>query len=309
MICTGRLSARLLLFTASLLAAWPAVPEETGTPAVTPAIAPPGSTLPRIGLVLGGGGAKGAAHIGVLRVLDEMRIPISCVVGTSMGALVGGTFAAGMPPEEIERSVLDINWSKTVGSEGQRDQAPINRKLAGITYTNNLDLGIKDGRVKGGGGLLRSQNIEDVIRGLVANARSTEDFDDLPIPFRAVATDMLAGEMVVLESGDLSVAMRASMSVPGAFSPVLLDDRVLADGGMMRNLPVDIARELCADVVIAVSLESPPPTSCQPDDYPGPGQPLPGRHDRGQPEGPGRDAHGCRREHRGADGRHRLCLF
>jgi NTE family protein len=113
--------------------------------------------------------------------------------------------------------------------------------------------------LKGGGGLLKTQNIEDVIRGLVANARSTEDFDDLPIPFRAVATDMLAGDMVVLEDGDLSVAMRASMSVPGAFSPVLMDGQVLSDGGMMRNLPVDIARNLCADVVIAVSLESPAP--------------------------------------------------
>jgi len=243
------------LIAISLLLAFQVAAEE--------AVAPVSSARPRIGLVLGGGGAKGAAHIGVLRVLDELHIPISCVVGTSMGALVGGTFASGMPPEEIERSVLAINWAKTVGSEGARDRTPINRKLAGITYTNSLDLGIKDGRLKGGGGLLKTQNIEDVIRGLVANARSTEDFDDLPIPFRAVATDMLAGEMVVLEDGDLSVAMRASMSVPGAFSPVLMDGKVLSDGGMMRNLPVDIARDLCADVVIAVSLESPPP---KPDD-------------------------------------------
>ncbi len=224
------------------------------------AVEPAGSPArPRIGLVLGGGGAKGAAHIGVLRVLDELRIPVDCVTGTSMGALVGGTFASGMPPEEIERSVLAINWSKTVGTEGLRDRTPINRKLAGITYTNNLDIGIKGGSLRGSGGLLKTQDIEDVIRGLVSNARYTKDFDDLPIPFRAVATDMLAGEMVVLDSGDLSVAMRASMSVPGAFSPVILGDRVLSDGGMMRNLPVDIARNLCADVVIAVSLASPPP--------------------------------------------------
>jgi NTE family protein len=248
---SGLTRARALLLTVSLLVAFQAAAEEPA--------APVDSARPRIGLVLGGGGAKGAAHIGVLRVLDEMRIPVNCVVGTSMGALVGGTFASGMPPGEIERSVLAINWAKTVGSEGARDKTPINRKLAGITYTNSLDLGIKDGTVKGGGGLLKTQNIEDVIRGLVANARSTEDFDDLPIPFRAVATDMLGGDMVVLEDGDLSVAMRASMSVPGAFSPVLMDGKVLSDGGMMRNLPVDIARNLCADVVIAVSLQSPPP--------------------------------------------------
>ena len=107
----------------------------------------------------------------------------------------------------IERNVVAINWSKTVGTEGLRDRTPINRKLAGITYTNDLDLGIKDGSIKAASGLLKTQDIEDVIRGLVAGSRYTEDFDDLPIPFRAVATDMLAGEMVVLQSGDLSVAI------------------------------------------------------------------------------------------------------
>ncbi len=226
-----------------------------------PAETTPAPERPRIGLVLGGGGAKGAAHIGVLRVLEELRVPVDCVTGTSMGALVGGTFASGKPPEEIEREVLGINWSKTVGTEGLRDRTPIERKLAGITYTNSLDLGIKDGSIKAPAGLLKTQDIEDVIRGLVSDARFTRDFDALPIPFRAVATDMLAGEMVVLGEGDLSVAMRASMAVPGAFSPVIKDGRVLSDGGMMRNLPVDIARNLCADVVIAVSLSSPPPTA------------------------------------------------
>jgi NTE family protein len=216
---------------------------------------------PRIGLVLGGGGAKGAAHIGVLRVLDELRIPVDCVAGTSMGALVGATFAAGTAPEDIERQVLAINWSRTVGSEGQRERTPISRKLQGVTYTNNLDVGIKDGKIRGSGGLLRTQDIEDVLRSLVLEARLTQDFDDLPIPFRAVSTDMVAGEMVVLREGDLAVAMRASMSVPGAFSPVVMGDKVLSDGGMMRNLPVDIARELCADVVIAVSLSTPPPVA------------------------------------------------
>jgi NTE family protein len=215
---------------------------------------------PRIGLVLGGGGAKGAAHIGVLRVLEEMRIPVDCVTGTSMGALVGATFAAGMPPAEIERKVRAINWSATVGSEGLRDRTPVHRKLATITYTNNLELGLKDGQVTAPGGFLKTQDIEDVLRDLVADARFITDFDDLPLPFRAVATDMVAGEGVILESGDLSVAMRASMAVPGAFAPIVVEERVLSDGGMMRNLPVDVARGLCADVVIAVSLASPPPT-------------------------------------------------
>lgn len=225
------------------------------------ALAVDDGSRPRVGLVLGGGGAKGAAHIGVLRVLDELRIPVDCVAGTSMGALVGATFAAGTSAEDIERQVLDINWSRTVGSEGQRDRTPINRKLEGLTYTNNFDVGLKDGKLRGSGGLLRTQDIEDVLRSLVLEARLTRDFDDLPIPYRAVATDMVAGEMVVLGEGDLAVAMRASMSVPGAFSPVVMGDKVLSDGGMMRNLPVDIARELCADVVIAVSLSTPPPVA------------------------------------------------
>ena len=217
------------------------------------------STRPRIGLVLGGGGAKGAAHIGVLTVLDELRIPIDCIAGTSMGALVGGTYAAGMPADELETAARAINWSETVGKQGLRDRTPINRKLASRTYTNSLELGIKDGKVTVPGGLLKTQDIDDTIRDLVNDARLQKDFDDLPIPFRAVATDMVKGEMVVLDSGDLSIAMRASMSIPGAFSPVVIGDKVLSDGGMMRNLPVDIARNLCADVVIAVWLSTPPP--------------------------------------------------
>jgi NTE family protein len=216
---------------------------------------------PRIGLVLGGGGAKGAAHIGVLGVLDELRIPVDCVAGTSMGALVGGTFASGMPAAEIERVTTGIDWSKTVGKSGLRDRTPIERKLDGTSYTNSLELGLQDGKVAMPGGLLKTQDIEDMIRDLIDDARFQRDFDKLPIPFRAVATDMVSGEMVVLGSGDLSVAMRASMAVPGAFSPVVAGEQVLSDGGMVRNLPVDIARELCADVVIAVWLASPQPKS------------------------------------------------
>ncbi len=221
---------------------------------------------PKIALVLGGGGAKGAAHIGVLEVLDELHIPIDCVAGTSMGALVGATFASGMPPAEINRNVSDINWSRAVGTQGLRDRTPINQKLQNTAYTNSLELGVKGSSIVTPSGLLKTQDIEDVIRSLVANARFTQDFDDLPIPFRAVATDMVAGKIVVLESGDVSVAMRASMAVPGAFSPVIIDDMILSDGGQLRNLPVDIARDLCGgeDVtVIAVSLQSPPSDPAQ----------------------------------------------
>jgi NTE family protein len=208
--------------------------------------------------VLGGGGAKGAAHIGVLRVLDELHVPIDCVVGTSMGALVGAVFASGAPAAEVERAMLAIDWARTVGGEGQRDRTPINRKLTSQTYTNGLEVGVRNRQLRMPGGLVDTQEIEQMIRTLVASARSTQRFDDLPIPYRAVATDMLTGQMVVLGSGDLSVAMRASMAMPGVFSPVTIDGRVLSDGGMTRNLPVDVARELCADVVVAVWVSSPP---------------------------------------------------
>jgi NTE family protein len=221
----------------------------------------PSPSRPRIGLVLGGGGAKGAAHIGVLEVLDELRVPVDCVAATSMGALVGGIFASGTAPDDIERSVLGIDWSQTVGGVGQRDRTPIERKLQQMSYTNSLEIGISKGGVSGPGGLLATQDIESLIWRLVSRAQFTQDFDKLPIPFRAVATDMLSGKMVVLDSGDLSVAMRASMAIPGAFAPVNLDGKLLADGGMVRNLPVDVARDLCADVVIAVWLTTPEPTA------------------------------------------------
>ena len=214
---------------------------------------------PRIGLALGGGGARGGAHIGILKVLDELRIPVDCIAGSSMGALVGATFAAGASAARIEVEFLNINWAATLGAEGQRALVPMQRKLAGTTYSNNLQFTISEGRIRGDGGFLSTQNVEGLLRLLVGNARQVTDFDQLPIPFRAVTTDLAAGEMVVLDSGDLTRAMRASMAVPGVFAPVVIDGQVLADGGMMRNLPVDVARDLCADVVIAVLLEAPPP--------------------------------------------------
>jgi NTE family protein len=214
---------------------------------------------PRIGLVLGGGGAKGAAHVGVLSVLEELRIPIDCVVGTSMGALVGGTFAAGRTASEVEEAVRAISWQETIGRRGLRDKVPMRRKLAGSTYSNGLEFGVRDGSLVAPSGFLSTQNVDLTIQYLVAQSRDVRDFDQLPIPFRAIATDMQRGEMVVLANGDLAQAMRASMAVPGIFAPVTIDGRVLGDGGLTRNVPVDIARETCADVVIAAAVPNPMP--------------------------------------------------
>jgi NTE family protein len=241
-------------FAAAFAMAALVAPAAPAAPADTP------QARPRIGLVLGGGGAKGAAHVGVLGVLDELRIPIDCIAGTSMGALVGGTLASGTSAADLQEQVRRISWQDTIAFKDQRRDEPMNRKLDGVTYSNNLDFGIRGGKLTPPSELIPTQRIDQTIGQLVARSRGITDFDDLPIPFRAVATDMMKGEMVVLSRGDLARSMRASMSVPGVFAPVKIDGRLLGDGGLTRNLPVDVVRETCADVVIAVSVPNPAPT-------------------------------------------------
>lgn len=226
--------------------------------AAEPATADRAGDRPRIGLVLGGGGAKGASHIGVLQVLDELGVPIDCVAGTSMGALVGATFASGRTGNDIADMLRGIDWQQTVGGMGLRREQPIENKVSGRASTEGFEFGLNRDGFRMPGGLIPSQQIESVIRSLIGGARNASSFDELPIPFRAIATDLITADTVVMDSGDLSVAMRASMAAPGAFSPVVIDGRVLADGGLTRNIPIDVARELCADVVIAVWNEVPP---------------------------------------------------
>ena len=209
---------------------------------------------PRVGLVLAGGGAKGGAHVGVLKVLEEMHIPIDCIAGTSMGALVGGGYASGIPAAGLEKFVTTIDWKAVVGGVGVRDLQTIEQKRAGATYSNDIEFGLQDKRVVLPAGIVNTSNIEDLLRSYVAPRGAQADFDKLPIPYRAVATDMVSGRMVVLKDGDLATAMRASMAIPGAFAPVMTDKYILSDGGMVRNIPVDVARDLCADVVIVVNL-------------------------------------------------------
>jgi NTE family protein len=212
---------------------------------------------PRVGLVLAGGGAKGGAHVGVLKVLEELRIPIDCIAGTSMGALVGAGYASGIPAQELADFLGSVDWQSVIGSAGVRELMPIEQKRGGVTYSNELEFGIQGGRVIAPSGVIGTSRIENLLRSYVARARLQGGFERLPIPFRAIATDMVNGDMVVLGSGDLATAMRASMAIPGAFSPVVQDGKVLADGGMTRNLPIDVARELCADIVIVSNLQEP----------------------------------------------------
>jgi len=222
-----------------------------------PIVAARAEERPRVGLVLAGGGAKGGAHVGVLKVLEELDVPIDCIAGTSMGALVGAGYASGIPADKLQEFIVGIDWKSVVGGLGRRDMEPIEQKRAGVTYSNDIEWGLKDGRLQLPGGLVKTASIEDLLRSYVAQARMQSDFDRLPIPYRAVATDMLSGEMVVLGSGDIATAMRASMAIPGAFAPVVTDKYILSDGGMVRNIPIDVARELCAEVVIVVDLVEP----------------------------------------------------
>jgi NTE family protein len=251
----SRRGAALLAAFAAALAAVPVAAHAAEVPAAAVA----GASRPRIGLVLGGGGAKGSAHVGVITMLEDMRIPIDCIVGTSMGALVGGSYATGMTADDLEQAIAAISWAETIAFQGRREKLPMRRKLAGRTYSNTLEFGFRDGSVAAPRGFINTQNIEQTIRYLVAPSLGTDRFDDLPIPFRAIATDMMTGDMVVLDHGNLALAMRASMAVPGIFAPVTIDGRTLGDGGLTRNLPVDIARQTCADVVIAVAVPTPAP--------------------------------------------------
>ncbi|MDH4073032.1 MAG: patatin-like phospholipase family protein, partial [Gammaproteobacteria bacterium] len=203
--------------------------------------------------------AKGGAHVGVLKVLEELHVPVDCIAGTSMGALVGAGYASGIPALELEGFVTGIDWKSVVGGLGQRGLQPIEQKRAGVTYSNSIEAGIKDGALNLPGGLINTSGIEDLLRSYVARSRMQPDFDRLPIPYRAVATDMITGDMVVLDRGDIATAMRASMAIPGGFAPVVTDQHILSDGGLVRNIPVDVARELCADIVIVVNLVEPEP--------------------------------------------------
>ena len=187
-------------------------------------------------------------------------MPIDCIAGTSIGALVGAGYATGQPAAEIEKFVTGIDWAAIIGGVGRRTLEPIEQKRLALEAGSKLQMGLIEGKIVTPSGLADASSIDDLLRGYVARARTVSDFDKLPIPFRAVATDMMSGDMVVLDHGDIATAMRASMAIPGAFSPVVLDPWILSDGGMVRNIPIDVARKTCADVVIVVNLVEPPPT-------------------------------------------------
>jgi len=211
----------------------------------------------RVGLVLGGGGARGAAHIGVLRELERLHVPVDAIAGTSMGAIVGGLYASGMTAAELEELLAGMDWADALSDEPHRSDLRFRRKQDARDYPVHLDIGLERGRPNLPLGLVQGQKLDLILRNLTLPVAHIKDFDELPIPFRAIASDIETGEMHVMDSGDLALAIRASMSVPAALAPVRIDGRLLVDGGLVGNLPIDIVREMGVDVVIAVDVEFP----------------------------------------------------
>jgi NTE family protein len=225
-------------------------------PGTTQAQTPALKDRPRIGLVLSGGGARGLAHVGVIAVLEEMKIPIDYVAGTSMGAIVGGFYAAGMSAAQMEKLVTSMEWNDAFRDKPPASELSFRRKQDAADYLLNFDLGYKDGKFAIPKGLLQGQNLNLMLKTWLIHVEGMDDFDKLNIPFRAVATDIETGDPVVLGKGDLVAALRASMSIPGVFAPVEIDGRMLVDGGVANNLPIDVVRKMGADIVIAVDIST-----------------------------------------------------
>lgn len=214
--------------------------------------APP--ARPRIGLVLSGGGARGLAHVGVLQALEELRIPVDAIAGTSMGAVVGGLYASGMSAGEIDEFMRGIDWTIAFRDRPARNTLNFRRKQDDREFLVRFPLGIQGGDFRVPRGLIQGQRLTQTLRLETLPVAAVDDFDELPTPFRAVAANLETGERVVLERGDLTSAMRASMSAPGVFAPVEVDGRLLVDGGIVENLPVDVVKAMGVDIVIAVDV-------------------------------------------------------
>jgi NTE family protein len=214
--------------------------------------AQPAPARPKVGVALGGGSARGIAHVGVLRWLEEHRVPIDVLAGTSMGGLIGGSYATGMTPDEIEGMLDEIDWNEMFGSS-QFQFSNVRRKRDLRSYPSGLEFGLKRGIVPPPS-LNNGQQVELLLSRIAAPYYAIDNFDRLPTPFRCVAVDLTKAAPVVMGSGSLARAMRATMSLPLVFPPVAIEQQVLVDGGAMNNIPGDIVRTMGADRVIAVNV-------------------------------------------------------
>jgi len=211
---------------------------------------------PTVGVAFGGGSARGIAHIGVIQWFEENHIPIDIAAGTSMGGLVGGAFATGMSAAELRTLITSTDWDAMFGSSSF-EYKNVRRKEDARTYPSRLEFGLRRGIVPPAS-LNDGQQVDFLLARIGSAYYGLKSFDELPTPFRAVAVDLRAGEKVIIDSGSLASALRATMSLPGVFPPVELDGRVLVDGGALDNVPADVVRALKPSVVIAVDVGQTP---------------------------------------------------
>jgi NTE family protein len=211
----------------------------------------------KLGIVLEGGGALGLAHIGVLQWMEEHRIPISYVAGTSMGGLVGGIYSTGRSPAEIKQITDGIDWDEVLRGQTPFQELSFRRKQDAHEVPNSLEFGLRKG-LQFPGGFNSGQQVSLILDRVSLPYSELKSFNDLPIPFACVATDLVSGKPHVFRSGPLALALRSTMSLPGIFTPVRTGDHIYADGGLLNNIPIDVAKEMGADIVIGIHLETEP---------------------------------------------------
>lgn len=211
---------------------------------------------PKIGVAFGGGGSKGAAHIGVLKALEEMHIPVDYIAGTSMGAYVGGLYATGMSADEIEAFIDTVDWSSGYQDRVERSDRRVREKQQEDRFQIKTDIGFGLWELKMPKGFVQGQKMGEILRSTSGGLPKFESFDQLAIPFRAVASDIESLQPVILARGDLAEAMQASMSIPGILPPMALNDQLLVDGGITNNLPISVVKEMGADIIIAVDISN-----------------------------------------------------
>ncbi|TBU75423.1 patatin-like phospholipase family protein [Phytopseudomonas daroniae] len=223
-----------------------------------PLLAVAQSVPPKVGLVLSGGAARGLAHIGVLKALEEQGVQVDAIAGTSMGAVIGSLYASGYSIAELEEVALTMDWQQVLSDAPPRPDVPFRRKQDDRDFLIKQRLSFRDdGSLGLPLGVIQGQNLALLLERLLVRSSDIRDFDRLPIPFRAVATDIANDEKVIFSSGHLPQVIRASMSIPAVFAPVELDGRLLVDGGMVDNIPVDVARSMGVDRVIVVDIGTP----------------------------------------------------
>ncbi|WP_433984325.1 patatin-like phospholipase family protein [Tunturiibacter empetritectus] len=254
-----RLLPLALLFAASI--AHSQTPEANPAPPPAPQTTQPNEASPvlrhhpRVALVLEGGGALGFAHIGVLQYLEQHHIPIDLIVGTSMGGLVGGLYATGRSPDEIRNLVQNIDWDRAIGGRTPFPDLSYRRKQDRVEYPNRLEFGLRHG-LSLPEGLNTGQQVGLILDAATLADYNLKSFDDLPTPFRCVATNMNTGRAHVFDNGSLARALRATMSIPALFVPVVIDGVTYTDGAAVDNLPVDVAKANGADIIIASYLDN-----------------------------------------------------